>query len=74
MATIFGGTKKFWNHVSYSEELPCGLKISSKSFYLALFLSIFVLCIFEKKLKIQNGRHLYQVKYLLKLGKVSLHR
>ena len=31
-------------------------------------------CIFEKNLKIQNGRHFWRVKYLLKLGKASLHR
>ena len=31
-------------------------------------------CIFEKNLKIQNGRHFWQVKFLLKLGKASLHR
>ena len=30
-------------------------------------------CIFEKNLKIQNGHHFWQVKYLLKLGKASLH-
>ena len=28
----------------------------------------------KKNLKIQNGRHFWQVKYLLKLGKASLHR
>ena len=31
-------------------------------------------CIFEKNSKIQNGPHFWQVKYLLKLGKASLHR
>ena len=31
-------------------------------------------CIFEKNSKIQNGHHFCQAKYLLKLGKVSLHR
>ena len=31
-------------------------------------------CIFEKNSKIQNGHHFWQVKYLLKLGKVSFHR
>ena len=31
-------------------------------------------CIFEKNLKIQNGCYFGQVKYLLKLGKASLHR
>ena len=31
-------------------------------------------CIFEKNLKIQNGGHFWQVKYLLKLGKASLHK
>ena len=30
--------------------------------------------IFEKNSKIQNGRHFWQMKYLLKLGKASLHR
>ena len=30
--------------------------------------------IFVKNSKIQNGRHFWQVKYLLKLGKASLHR
>ena len=28
----------------------------------------------KKNLKIQNGRHFWPVKYLLKLGKASLHR
>ena len=54
MAAIFDGTKVFENWVSYSLELPCGPKISLKSLYLAQF---FVFCIFEKNLKIQNGRH-----------------
>ena len=30
--------------------------------------------VFEKNSKIQNGRHFWQVKYSLKLGKASLHR
>ena len=30
--------------------------------------------IFAKNSKIQNGCHFWQVKYLLKLGKASLHR
>ena len=34
----FGGTKFFENWVSYSANLPCGSKISSKSLYLARFL------------------------------------
>ena len=33
-----------------------------------------MVCIFEKNLKIQNGHHFWQVKYLVKLGKASLHR
>ena len=37
-------------------------------------LFIFVFCIFKKNLKIQNGRHFCQEKYLLKPGKPSLHR
>ena len=36
--------------------------------------AIFVFCIFEKKSKIQNDRKFWRVKYLLKLGKASLHR
>ena len=35
---------------------------------------ISVFCTFGQNLKIQNGHHFWQVKYLLKLGKSSLHR
>ena len=47
----------------------------SKSLYLARFSRYkdFCVCIFEKNSKIQNGRHYWQMKYLLKLGKASLH-
>ena len=36
--------------------------------------SIFGFCIIDKNSKIQNGRHLWQMQYSLKLGKASLHR
>ena len=36
--------------------------------------SIFVFCIFEKKSIVENGHHFWRMKYLLKLGKASLHR
>ena len=62
------------NWVRYSEAVPHGSKILSKSLYLARDKRIFVFCIFEKNLKIQNGHHFWQVKYLLKLGKACLHR
>ena len=61
----------FENWVSYSAEVPCGSKIVSKSLYLAWFQNT---SIFEKNSEIQSGRHFWRVKYLLKLGKTSLHR
>ena len=62
----------FENWVSYSAEVPCGSKISSKSLYLAQFSRY--KHFFKKNLKIQSGHHFWRVKYLLKLGKASLHR
>ena len=77
MAATFGRIKFFENWVSYSEKVPYGSKILSKSLYLAWFLRYKDFCVlhFWKKIrKIQNDRHFCQVKYLLKLGKASLHR
>ena len=72
MVVIFGF---FENWVIYSPELPFRSKISSKSVYLARFSRYKHFCVlnFSKKSKIQNCHHFWQVKYLLKLGKASLH-
>ena len=50
---------------------PVGQKFCQNRFILHSFRDT---SIFEKNLKIQNGRHFSQVKYSLKLGKASLHR
>ena len=69
---FFAGQNIFENWVIYSEQIPCGSKISLKSlFEIQGFLCFAFL---KKKSKIKNGRHFWQVKYLLKLGKASLHR
>ena len=69
---FLAGKKICENWVSYSEEVLYGSKISLKSLYLARFSRY--KDFFFKNLKIQNGHHFWQVKYLLKLGKASLHR
>ena len=73
------GQKFFENWVNYSAELSYGSKIASKSLYLARFSRYKHFCVLhfffgEKNSKIQNGCHFWRVKYLLKLGKASLHR
>ena len=46
MAAIFGETNFFENWDNYSAEIPCGLKISSKSLYLAWFSRYKHFCVF----------------------------
>ena len=46
MAVIFGERKYFQDWDSYSAEIPCGLKILSKSFYLARFSRYKHFCVF----------------------------
>ena len=70
MAAIFWWGKIFLKIGSPTHQLPCRSKISSKSLYLARFSRDKQ----RKNSKIQNGRHFWQVKYSLKLGKTSLHR
>ena len=60
MAAIFGETNFFANWDSYSAEIHCGSKMSSKLLYLARFSRykyFYVFAIFVKNSKIQNGRH-----------------
>ena len=47
------------------------ITLSSTVFEIHAFLCFAFL---KKNSKIQNGRHFWQVKYSLKLGKASLHR
>ena len=71
------GQNFFENWVSYSEEIPYGSKILSKSLLSSTVFEIkgFLCFAFLKKnSNILNGCHFWQVKYLLKLGKASLHR
>ena len=73
----FWRDKFFWKIGSATQQIyPVGQKNLSKSLYLAWFSRYkhFVLCIFEKKLKISNNRLFWWVKNSLKLGKASLHR
>ena len=65
--------KALWD--SRSAEIPCGSKISSKSFYLAQFSRykhFYVLQFLRKNSKIQNGRHFWQDKIFLKIGMATL--
>ena len=75
MAAIFGRRKIFGNWVSYS-EVPCESKILLKSLSSTVFETQGFLCFafLKKNSTIQNGHHFWQVKYLLKLAKASLHR
>ena len=77
MATIFGGTKNFWKLGQLLSRGTLWLKnfikiaLSSTVFEIQAFLW---LAFWKKNSKIQTGRHFSRVKYLLKLGKASLHR
>ena len=65
----------FENWHGYSAEIPCGSKISSKLLYLAGFLRykhFYVLHIFAKNSKIQNGRHFLREIFCLKIGMATL--
>ena len=63
------------NWISYSPELPCGSKFRQNRSNTVFKIQTFLCFAFWKKnLKIQNGRQFWWVKYLLKLGKASLHR
>ena len=67
--------KFFQNWDNYSGEIPCGSKISSKSFYLARFSRYKHFCVLQflrKNSKIQNGRHFWQDKIFLKIGMATL--
>ena len=60
----------------YSAEIPCRSKISSKSLYLAGFSSYkhFYVLQFLRKIQIQNGRHFWRDKIILKIGITTLQR
>ena len=77
MATIFGVTNFFLKigsatHQSYHVvQNFVKIALSNTVFKIQTFLCF---AFWKKNLKIQNGRHFWWVKYLLKLGKASLHR
>ena len=60
----------FANWHGYPAEIPCGSKISSKSLYLAGFSRYkhFYVLQFLRNSKIQNGRHFWRDKNILKIG------
>ena len=67
--------KALWD--SYSADIPCGSKISSKSLYLAGFSRykhFYVLQFLRKNSKIQNGRHFWRDKNFFKIGITTLQR
>ena len=66
----------FENWHGYSAEQPGELKISSKSLYLAGFSRYkhFYVLQFAKNSKIQNGRHFWRDKIILKIGITTLQR
>ena len=74
MAAIFGGTKNFTKLGQLLSRITPWVKNFVK---IALSSTVFetqaFLCFAFLK-KIQNGRHFWQAKYLLKLGKASLRR
>ena len=76
MAAIFGEGKFFENYQEYISLIPCGLKISTKSLYLARLRIEANLCfaIFGKNSKIQNGHHYWEEEYFLKIAKGTLLR
>ena len=57
MAAILGERKNFENWENYSAEIPCGSKISSKSFYLARF---------------SRYKHFYVLQFLRKIRKFKM--
>ena len=66
--------KFFENWNDYSEEIPCGSKISSKYLYLARFsrYSIFVFCNFCEKFENSKWCHIWRNNIFLKIGMVTL--
>ena len=73
MAAIFGRTKlgQVLRRGALWVKNFVEIALSSTVFEIQGFLCLAFL---KKNSKIQNGRHFWQVKYLLKLGKASLHR
>ena len=57
MAAIFGETNFFANWDSYSAEIPCGSKISSKLLYLVRF---------------SRYKHFYVLQFLQKIRKFKM--
>ena len=57
--------KAFENRDGYSTEIPCGLKISTKSLNLARFWKYKHFCVLQILQKIQNGHHFWQNKFFL---------
>ena len=65
------------NWDDYSAEIPYGLKILSKSLYLAQFSRYKHFCVLQflqKNSKIQNGRHIWRDNFFLKIGMGTLQR
>ena len=54
MAAILGKANFFGNWDGFSEEIPCGSKISSKSLYLARFLRYKHFCVLQLLGKIRK--------------------
>ena len=77
---IFGKNSKitfFENCKQYISQIPCGLKLLTKSLYLACLRrsSNFVFfSIFGKNSKIQNGRHFWGGENFLKMTKSTFLR
>ena len=78
LAAIFGGTIFFFDklnqllsRVTLWVKIFVKITLSSTVFRYKHFLCF---AFGKKNSKIQNGRHFWRVKYLLKLGKASLHR
>ena len=74
---FLGRGKFFENCQEYIAQIACGLKISTKSLYLARLRrqkEICVLPFWAKNSKIQNGRHFWGGENFLKIAKITFLR
>ena len=75
MAAVFGETNIFFkNGITTPQGYPVSQKNSSKSLYLARFSRYKHFCVLQFLRKIQNGRHFWRDKNILKIGITTLQR
>ena len=74
MAAIFGEGKIFLNCQEYNAQILDGLKLLTKSLYLARLRRQKQICVLPFLAKIQNGRHFWGGENFLKIAKSTFLR